>query len=305
MSKFILRRVFEMIPLLFLLSILVFALFSLVPGDYLTEMESNPSVRRETVQQLREDYGLTRPFYVQYFLWLGQVAQGNLGYSFAQQRPASRLIFERLGNTILLAGVTMILSVFLAFPVAVFAAVNHGRWFDWLVLSLSLAGLSIPTVLAGVFLLFFAFHSGWLPLGGSGGLSYLLPPALTLSLPITAFLVRSLRLEMIEALDAPYVLAAAARGLSPLRVVLHGLRNAINPIISLGGVIFGGLLSGTVVVEKIFDWPGLGALVVDSILSRDLFVVLNCLLISAILIAAANVTADLLLGWNDPRIRYR
>lgn len=305
MSKFILRRIIETVPLLFFLSLLVFALFSMVPGDYLTEMENNPSIRPETIQQLREDYGLTRPFYVQYFLWVGQFVQGNLGYSFAQQRPAARLILERLGNTGLLAVSAMAFSLLFALPIGILAALKQGRWVDWMALSLSLAGLSIPTVLAGLMFLYFAFHSGWFPLGGSGGVSYLLLPSLTLALPISAFLIRSLRLEMIEALEQPYVLAAAARGLSPLRVVLHGLRNAINPIISLTGIIFGGLLSGTVVVEKIFDWPGLGALVVDSILSRDLFVVLNCLLISALLIAAANLTADLLLAWNDPRIRYR
>lgn len=129
-------------------------------------------------------------------------------------------------------------------------------------------------------------------------------PSLALAMPSVAFFVRNLRLEMIETLRQPFVLAAAARGLPAHRVIFHALRNALNPTISMAGITFGGLLSGSVVVEKLFDWPGLGALTVDSILSRDLFVVLNCVLASALLIAVANLLADLILAWNDPRIRY-
>lgn len=305
MFRFVLRRILETIPLLFLISLLIFALFKLIPGDYLSEMELNPSIPRQRIEELRQQYGLKQPFYIQYFTWVGQVLQGNLGYSFAQQRPAVELILERLTNTVILTISALALTIIVSFPLGILTALNPGRWLDRLALFFSLIGLSLPSVLASLIFLFFAFRTGWFPIGGTGGLHHLVLPSLTLALPTIAFFVRNLRLEMIDTLRQPFVTAAAAKGLRPYRVVLHAFRNAVNPMISITGITFGGLLSGSVVVEKIFDWPGLGALVVDSILSRDLFVVLNCVLVSALLIVAANLLADLVLAWNDPRIRYQ
>ncbi|MDA2924733.1 ABC transporter permease [Acidobacteria bacterium AH-259-L09] len=305
MFRFVLRRILETIPLLFLISLLIFALFKLIPGDYLSEMELNPSIPRQRIEELRQEYGLKQPFYIQYFTWVGQVLQGNLGYSFAQQRPAVELILERLTNTVILTISALALTIIVSFPLGILTALNPGRGLDRLALFFSLIGLSLPSVLASLIFLFFAFRTGWFPIGGTGGLHHLVLPSLTLALPTIAFFVRNLRLEMIDTLRQPFVTAAAAKGLRPYRVVLHAFRNAVNPMISITGITFGGLLSGSVVVEKIFDWPGLGALVVDSILSRDLFVVLNCVLVSALLIVAANLLADLVLAWNDPRIRYQ
>ncbi|MDA2929730.1 ABC transporter permease [Acidobacteria bacterium AH-259-O06] len=305
MFRFVLRRILETIPLLFLISLLIFALFKLIPGDYLSEMELNPSIPRQRIEELRQEYGLKQPFYIQYFTWVGQVLQGNLGYSFAQQRSAVELILERLTNTVILTISALALTIIVSFPLGILTALNPGRGLDRLALFFSLIGLSLPSVLASLIFLFFAFRTGWFPIGGTGGLHHLVLPSLTLALPTIAFFVRNLRLEMIDTLRQPFVTAAAAKGLRPYRVVLHAFRNAVNPMISITGITFGGLLSGSVVVEKIFDWPGLGALVVDSILSRDLFVVLNCVLVSALLIVAANLLADLVLAWNDPRIRYQ
>ena len=304
MIRFLVRRLLEMLPLLVLLSLLIFVLFQLIPGDYLSEMELNPSISRQTIEDLRRDYGLDKPFYIQYFLWLRELFRGNLGYSFAQQRPAVDLITERLGNTVVLTISSLTLTLLFSFPLGIYAALNPHRWPDRLVLLISLVGLSLPTVLASLLLLYFAFHTGWFPLGGTGGFRSVVLPSLALAMPSVAFFVRNLRLEMIETLRQPFVLAAAARGLPAHRVIFHALRNALNPTISMAGITFGGLLSGSVVVEKIFDWPVLGALTVDSILSRDLFVVLNCVLASALLIAFADLLADLILAWNDPRIRY-
>jgi peptide/nickel transport system permease protein len=304
MLRFILRRVAESLLVLVLLSWLVFILFKLIPGDYLSEMELNPAVSASTIEAIRESYGLRNPWYVQYFHWLGEVARGNLGHSFAQRRPAAPLIWYRLGNTLALGGPVLILSLLVALPLGVLAALQKGRWFDRFTVVLLLFGLSLPAILSSFLFLYFAFWSGWFPIGGAGGAWHVVLPALSLALPTVAFFTRVLRIEMIEALNQPFVLFARARGLKPWRVVGHAFRNALNPLISLTGIGAGRVLGGTVVVEKIFNWPGIGALTVDSILARDLFVVLGCVLIASLLMLVANLVADLLLAWNDPRIRY-
>ncbi len=305
MIHFILRRALETLILLFLLSLLTFAIFAMIPGDFLSEMELNPTVSKETVRQLREDYGLNDPFFVRYFKWLGQVLQGNLGYSFEQRRPAVDLILSRFQNTLALTIPAFVLTILLSIPLALFSALRAGSWKDRASLTLSLLGLSLPSILLSLLFLYFAFWSAWFPLGGTGGMRHLFLPALALALPAVAFWMRTLRLEMIDALGQPFVLAAAARGLPSRRILLHALRNAINPLISIMGITLGGLLSGAVVVEKVFQWPGLGSLTVDAILSRDLFVVVNSVLVAALFTVAANLAADLALAWNDPRIRYR
>jgi peptide/nickel transport system permease protein len=304
MPRFILRRVAESLLVLLLLSWLVFALFKLIPGDYLSEMELNPAVSPSTIEAIRESYGLRNPWYVQYFNWLGQVTKGNLGHSFAQRRPASSLIWDRLKNTVALGVPVFLFSLLASLPLAVLAALQRGRWFDRLSVLILLVGLSLPAILSSFLFLYFAFWSGWFPIGGAGGIPYMVLPALSLALPSVAFFVRVLRVEMIEALSQPHILFARARGLKPWRVVLHAFRNALNPMISLIGVGAGRLLAGTIVVEKIFNWPGIGSLTVDSILSRDLFVVLGCVLTASLLMLVANLVADLLLALNDPRIRY-
>ncbi len=305
MISFAVRRLLQSVPLFAMLSVLVFALFDLIPGDYLTEMELNPTVSPERVAELRTLYGLDDPFYVQYFRWLSGVLQGELGYSFAQHRPASELILERLGNTLLLTASAMLLTLLLALPLGIWSALRPGRWPDRLGLGFSILGLSLPTLLSSLLLLYFAYWSGWFPIGGFGGLHHMALPSVTLALPMVAIVVRTLRLELIDALEQPFVLAAAARGLPRGRLLYHAVRNALNPVISIFGLILGGLLSGSVVVEKVFNWPGLGALTIGSILSRDLFVAINCVMTASVLIVSANLLADLALAWNDPRVRDR
>lgn len=305
MLRFALKRLIETGVLLFLLSLLVFVLFKLIPGDYLSEMEATSAFSRQTVQELRREYGLDQPVIVQYFVWLGQILRGNFGYSFAQQRSALDVISERLANTLILTASAFVLTVAISFPAGIVAALYAGRWPDKLALFASVVGLSLPSLLASLLFLYLAFWTGWFPIGGMGGLHYLALPSLTLALPSAAFVARTLRLEMIDALRQPYIITALAKGLPQSRVIFHALKNAVNPILSLLGILLGALLSGSVVVEKVFNWPGLGALTVDSILSRDLFVVLNSVLIAALLTVAANFLADLALAWNDPRVRYQ
>lgn len=300
--RFALRRATETIPTLLLLSFLVFGLFRLIPGDYLSEMEMNPSISSATVSELRSEFGLDRSLPVQYGLWLTQALQGNLGYSFAQRRPAFDVIKERLGRTLFLTLAALAMSLAWSIPLAVIAALHLGRWPDRTMLILSLVGMSIPTVLAALLLLWLALVWGW-PLFSGPGLGGVLLPAVTLAIPAGALFARTLRLEMVTVLGQPYIAAAVAKGLPRRRVLLHVVRNAANPAISLLGLTLGGLLSGAVVVEKVFSWPGLGALTVDSILARDLHVALGAVLVSAGFVVGANFVADVFLALNDPRVR--
>jgi peptide/nickel transport system permease protein len=303
MVGFIGRRALEAIPVLVVLTLLIFALFRLIPGDYLAEMEMNPAVSPETVERLRADFGLDRSVPAQFGIWLSQLARGNLGYSFAQRRPALDLIRERLGRTLALTAAAFSLSLLVALPLGCLAAAQLGRWPDRLCLWGSLIGLSLPSVLSSLLFLYFAFWVGRLPGGEPGTITGVVLPAVTLAIPASALLTRTLRLEMAHVLTQPYIAAAVARGLPRWRVLWHAFRNGVNPVISLAGVTLGGMLSGAVVVEKVFSWPGLGALVVDSILARDLYVALGAVLVAAVFVIAANFAADLLLAVNDPRVR--
>ena len=300
--RFAVRRAFETIPTLLLLSLLVFGLFRMIPGDYLSEMELNPSVSTSTIDELRSDFGLNRSLPVQYGLWVAQALQGNLGYSFAQHRPASDVIAERLGRTVYLTLAALLLSLAWSVPVAAIGALRLGRWPDRAVLLVSLVGMSIPTVLSALILLWVALGRGWSLFSGPGPAGVLLP-AVTLAIPAGALFARTLRLEMVNVLAQPFIAAAVAKGLPRWRVLLHVIRNAANPVISLAGLTLGGLLSGAVVVEEVFSWPGLGALTVDSILTRDLYVALGAVLVAAGFVVLANFLADVLLALNDPRVR--
>ncbi len=304
MLRFIFSRFLELIPLLILLSFLIFSLFKLIPGDYLTEMELNPTISRQNVEQLRQDYGLDEPLAKQYWLWVTQLFRGNFGYSFAQRRPAFDLIRERAMATLVLTMTALFLTLAVAVPMAAVGAVRLGTWADKLILWCSLIGLSLPTILSSLLLLYFAYLTRWFPIGGADKWIHVLLPAVTLAVPMVGFFTRTLRLELLDVFDQPYLLAAVARGLPSHRILWHAFRNALNPVISVTGVTLGGLLSGAVVVEKVFSWPGLGALTVDSILARDLYVALDCVLVSAFVVVIANLLADLLLGWNDPQIRH-
>ena len=303
MIRLLKRRLLETAVLVFLLSLLAFGLFAAIPGDYLTEMELNPAIPASRLQQMRTEFGLDQPLYVQYFKWIGQILRGDFGYSFAQRRPATALIAERAGNTVALAGFAAFLSLALALPLAVVSSLFVNRWPDHLSRIVSLGGMSLPTLLTALLFLYLAYLTGWFPIGGAGSLKHVVLPGLTLALPLFSFLSRSLRLELIDALSQPFIAALRSKGLSSGRIFWYALRYALNPIISLSGLMVGGLLSGSVVVERVFAWPGLGELTVASILSRDLYVAVNCLLVAGALVIAANLVADVLLACNDPRVR--
>ncbi len=305
MIRFALRRLLASVSLLFLLSLATFGLFSLIPGDYLSEMEFNGVVPPEQIQQIRQSYGLDRPVPAQYVRWVMQLTQGNLGYSFAQNRPASALIMERFWNSLALAAAAMLTAVAFSLPLGLIPALWPGRWPDHLALVLSLIALSLPSVVLALLFLYFAYWTGWPRLGGAADASRLILPSLTLALPAAAILGRVLRAELLEVFRRPFMTAIAAKGVSEPRLLIHALRNAINPVLSLAGLTLGGMLSGAVVVERVFDWPGIGDLTIDSILRRDLFVAVNCVVVAAVAFIVANLLAEALQALNDPRMRSR
>ncbi|GAB4254620.1 MAG: ABC transporter permease [Acidobacteriota bacterium] len=287
---------------MFLLCLLVFALFALIPGDFLTEMELNPTVSPSTIEKLRQEFGIGAPLPVQYWRWLSNLARGNLGYSFVYRRPVRDVLLERIGSTLSLTLAAFGLVLVLALPAGLAAAWRAGGIVDKLVLALSLAGTSLPTVLASLVLLMMAFAVGGSYLDGEGGFRLWLP-ALSLAIPSASFICRVLRLEYLAALEAPHIQAARALGLRPRTVAWRAFRYAANPVISLGGLVLGGLLSGSVVAEKVFGRPGLGALAVDAVLARDLYVAVAAVLVAALFVIVANLLADVLLALNDPRVR--
>jgi peptide/nickel transport system permease protein len=301
MGRFLLRRLVGTVPLLFLLSLLVFGLMRLIPGDYLSEMQLNPAIPSRQVERMREAWGLDRPIVEQYFHWLKGLASGDLGYSFAQRRPAADLVRERTLVTLALAATSLAMALVASFPLGIAAALRPNSLLERVLLLISVAGFSVPSLLSSVLVLAAAHRFGWLEVTLAGNL---LPAAAVLAFPAACLLMRTLRVELRRELGRPYVLAAAARGLPPHRVVRHALRNALNPIISLLGLTLGGLLSGSIVVEKVFGISGLGSLAVDSILGRDLYVALICVLVAAVSVVTANLLADLLLAINDRRVRW-
>lgn len=319
MLAYCLRRLAQTLPLFFLLTLLVFLLAEAIPGDITAELAANPTVSRQTIDSLRQEFGLDRPLVVRYVRWLQAILSGNLGFSYAERRPAVDVISERFFNTLILAFSAFVFSVLAAFPLAMWSARRAGGWPDRIISSLALCGISIPALLASLLLLYGAARSGLFPIGGIGPLDadaigpvswllrrlhHLALPVVVLSAPLIALLVRHLRSNLIGSLSSPHIDMARAKGLPPRRILwVHALSNAVGPMLALLGLALGGLLSGSVVVEKVFSWPGLGSLTVDAIFGRDFFVVMNSVLVASAFLILANLAADIALAWVDPRTR--
>lgn len=282
-------------------------------------MSLNPQVSEATLARLREQYALDQPWHTQFGRWLAGVIRGDFGYSFAYNCPASGLIYERLSNTALLALAGLALTLSAALPLGLIAAKKRGGATDRLLVFLSALGLASPSFLLALLAIVLAARTGWFPIGGVHSLDserlsatgrladffhHLILPATVLALRQFPGFFRQLRASLLETLAQDYILAARAKGLPERTVFLkHAFRNAINPLITMLGNSIGSLLSGAFIVEAIMSWPGLGSLTVSSLLSRDLYVLVACLIFAASLLAFGNLLADLLLAWADPRIR--
>ena len=305
MTRYLLRRLLLTVPVLLGVATLVFALIHLVPGDPAQSMLGE-SATPEEVARLRTSLGLDKPLLAQYGAFLGGLARGDLGTSFRFGTPVAREIWRRLPITALLAVSAMAVAITVAIPLGIVAAVFRGRFLDHAAMTLALAGISMPSFWLGPLLaILFAVRLGWLPVSGSGTPGHLVLPAVTLGTALSAILARMTRSSVIEELRELYVLAARARGLSQSRaVVRHAFRNSLIPVVTIIGLQFGAVLTGTIITETIFGWPGVGRLLIQAINTRDYPLVQGCILFISVTYVAMNLITDLTYGFLDPRIRF-
>ncbi len=321
MWQFVLKRLLHLLPILLGVSLLTFLLMSMTPGDYYTALENNPQITPQKLIDLRAKWHLDQPWYVQYFYWLKNALQGDLGYSMAYKVAATELIGARLWNTFLLSFVATVITWAVAVPLGIWAAVKKDSWVDRFCAGIAFLGLSIPEVLLALLALLFAYATGWFPVGGAqsplhdtmGGWEqfrdrchHLILPAVVLAASSLAGIMRQMRSNLLDTLRAEYVTAARAKGLSEGWVVYkHALRNAINPLLTIFGYSLAGLLSGAFIVENIMAWPGLGRLTLEALNAKDYPLVVATVVMATGLLVAGNFIADILLAWSDPRIRLK
>lgn len=305
MSRFLVRRLLLTIPVLLGVATLVFSLIHLVPGDPVQAMLGE-SASPQDIAELRGRLGLDRPLYVQYGAFLGQLARGGLGMSLRTNQPVTSAIAERLPATFELAIAAMLFATIVAIPIGIVAAVRAGTRVDYAAMTLALVGISVPNFWLGPLLaILFSVTLGWFPVSGRGSLAHLVLPAITLGAPLAAVLARMTRASVLEELRELYVLAARARGVSQTRAVLrHAFRNSLIPIVTILGLQIGAVLTGAVITETIFAWPGVGRLLIQSISFRDYPLVQGCVLLIAVSYVTMNLLTDLVYGLLDPRIRY-
>jgi ABC-type dipeptide/oligopeptide/nickel transport system permease component len=304
MHRYLIRRLLLTIPVLLGVATLVFSLIHFIPGDPAQAMLGEGAAP-EDIAQLRERLGLDRPLLVQYGSFLRGLTRGDLGVSLRNDQPVLQQILERMPATAELAFASMAVAVLIALPLGIIAAVWRGTAVDHSAMTLSLVGISVPNFWLGPLLaIVFAVELGWLPVGGRGTLAHLVLPAVTLGAALAAILARMTRASLLEELREPYVLAARAKGVSRSRAVLHhALRNSLIPIVTILGLQFGVVLTGAVITETIFAWPGIGRLLIQSISFRDYPTVQGCVLLIAVTYVGVNLITDLTYGYLDPRIR--
>jgi peptide/nickel transport system permease protein len=304
-ARFFVRRLLLTIPVLVGVATLVFSLIHLVPGDPVQAMLGE-SASPQDVAQLRTKLGLDRPLYVQYVTFVGGLVAGDLGTSLRTSQPVTRVILERMPATVELAVAAMAVAILIAIPLGIIAAARAGTPVDHAATTLALIGISMPTFWLGpVLAIVFSIWLGWFPVSGRGTIANLVLPAITLGAPLAAILARMTRASVMEELRELYVTAARARGVSETRAVLaHAFRNSLIPIVTVIGLQIGSVLTGAVITETIFAWPGVGRLLVQSISARDYPAVQGCILLIAVTYVTMNLLIDVLYGFLDPRIRY-
>jgi peptide/nickel transport system permease protein len=320
MRTYVLRRLLQLIPLLLAVVTLTFVLLKLAPGDYLDTLAENPQISAATLDAMRHRFGLDRPMTLQFLLYLKNVILHlDFGESFSRHQPVIAVLREGLVNTLLLAVAAAVVTWGLAIPLGAWAAARQDRAADRVLSLVAFLGLSVPEVVAGLLLLMLAVRTGWFPVGGMRSLDWdslslpgraldllrhLALPALMVGMVPLASRMRQMRASLIEVLRLDYVTAARAKGLDePAVLVRHALPNALNPLITLFGYTLGSLLSGSLVAEIIFSWPGLGRVTYEAILARDQYLVVGSVLMAAVVLVLGNLVADLLLAASDPRLR--
>lgn len=305
MLAFIVRRLILSIPTLFGVLILVFLLLYVAPGDPVQDMVGERA-DAETITRLRKELHLDDPLHIQFIKYTGGVVRGDFGNSYITNRPILKDIRERFPKTLILAGAAMLIATVIGITIGVLSARNQGGWFDRLGLGIAYLGISFPVYWVGLILiLIFAIQLRWLPPSGYGGIRYLILPALALGSRSIAFLARVTRSAMLDVLGGDFVRTARAKGLRERSVVIrHALRNALIPIITVLGLDFGYYLTGSILTETIFSWPGLGRYVVNAIARRDLPAIQGSVLFLSVVFVLVNLLTDLAYAKADPRVAY-
>lgn len=308
MLRYVLGRLVGMLPVLFGVTLLVFLMTAFSPGDPVVAMlgESAQGISREALEELRTQLGLDRPLPAQYAAYVGGLLRGDLGVSIRSRRPVLAEIADRLPATIELAVAALAVAVVLGVTLGVVAAVRKRTWVDGAAIAVALVGVSVPVFWSGFLLMIvFALELGWLPASGRGSVRHLILPAVTVGVSSAAFIARITRGAVLEALGQDYVRTAHAKGVAPRRVVVrHALRNALLPIVTVVGLQLGGLLGGAVLTETVFAWPGVGRMLVDAILARDLPLVQGSVLVISLIFILVNLAVDLSYAAINPKVRY-
>ena len=306
MSGYVLRRILQSVVVLFGVSIVVFLLARLAPGDPATLMLAE-TASPEQIAAAREHYGLNDPLYEQYWLFISRAVQGDFGDSLYYKEPALGVVMEAFPETAKLAIVAFLIAVGVALPLGVIAAIKRDTIWDFLAVGLSVLGQAAPSYWIGILLiLFFSVRLKWLPSSGNYGPEYIILPAVTLAALLMAVLTRLTRAGMLGVLGEVFVRTARAKGLQEQSVLVrHALRNAMIPLITVMGLQLGSLLGGTVIVEQVFAWPGVGRLAVNAISSRDYPIIQAVVFLVSVVFVLINLAVDLLYGVLDPRIRHQ
>lgn len=311
MAKLIFSRSLQALLVIFIVSLLTFALLSAAGGDALTALSADPKISAETIAKLRQVYGLDQSFGVRYSRWLSGIVRGDFGYSIYFQLPVQTIIWPRLLRTSALALAALTIAWTVAIVLGVSAAKRRGSWLDRFCSALILFGSSTPRLALALIVLAIATRSSWLNIGGSTAdlpasewLLRLVPASLVLSAPLLALFLTQTRAVVADGIEGEFARAARAKGL-PEGLILwrHVLRPSLNPLITIFGYSLGGVMSGSVIVEKVLGWPGLGDLSVIAVLSRDVPLLLSVVLVTSAAVLAGNLLADVLMRLNDPRLR--
>ena len=316
--KYILKRILQVIPLLILVSLISFFIIRLSPVDPLAELRLNPSISQETLSKEMKRLKLDKPIYIQYVSWAKSFVQGDLGYTSAGEKVSTKLK-ERIPNTLLLTSIVIFMTWIVGIPLGILAAIKKETAFDRILTVISSVGMAIPSFFFAILMLIFAVKTGWFPVGGLTSYDFnemsfcgkIIDLSKHLALPVIVLftislsgLQRQMRANMLEVLDSDYVKFARAKGLSENKVIFkHALRNAINPMITLLGFEFAGLLSGAALTEYVFQFPGLGRLILEAVMKSDINLVMASLMMGTIMLILGNLIADILLMIADPRIR--
>jgi peptide/nickel transport system permease protein len=321
MTKFVIRRLLQAVPLLLIISLLTFLIVEIAPGDA-TQMYVNPEqgASPEYIAQVRQNLGLDEPVHIRYVAWVARTLQGDLGFSFRTRRPVTQEVGERLPNTLLLGGTALLFSFILAIPIGVISALKRYSLLDYILSTSALVGISVPIFWVALILIqVFAIQLRWLPASDMTDVRenytgfahtldvarHMILPAFVLSLAQIASWSRYQRSALLEVLAQDYIRTARGKGLSEWRVIVqHALRNTMLPILTIIGISIPNLVTGAFVTETIFSWPGMGRLGVGAVSGRDYPVIMAVTLLSALLILFSNLLTDLAYAWADPRIRY-